>query len=109
MGGLVYNMINEPPLFYPQAGGGIMIFLPQQQAQLGLEGYLASFTMIVCAMCIIALTQWLPSFENEQTQLFVGFFLISVLFVGGITLVSFFLVCYALYFVLRVTNFVDEK
>jgi len=46
MGGLVYNILNQPPLYYsnPYKPGSTVIFMPQHMAQFALEGYIATFT-----------------------------------------------------------------
>jgi hypothetical protein len=89
-GGLVYNMINEPPLFWPQQGRTVF-FMPQHQAQLGLEGYMASFVMIMSALSLLAITEVIPQVSGSTQKRLYSYFFVGTFFLGVIVLVSFYL------------------
>lgn len=106
MGGIVYNTLNQPPLYYhnPYQQNKLVIFLPQHMGQLALEGYIATFTsmcfklllsqicaVIVSALALIALVVYVPSMSSENSKRLSALALMAVFYGGILCLTIFYL------------------
>lgn len=55
MSGVVYDILRTPPMFGMSQEGKTEIFMAQRKGQYAFEGFLMSFCMSLCGLCLIGL------------------------------------------------------
>lgn len=90
VGGTIFCVLNDSPFWYFHPSGQMKVFYPQYNHQFLFEGLLAGSTMLIFALSLIIMHEFVPYMEEGFYKRLVGIVCLWLFFSSLLTLVMFF-------------------